>query len=136
MKGILIVCHGGLAAGLMDSVEMLMGKQQAYDFVSLQAGDQPDEFAKKVYQKIISLDTGEGVLVFVDVFGGTPFHALVNQLDKLNAECVTGVNIPMLIEAFNNREEMASKELAHYCCEVGASGIRDVGDFLNDLKKQ
>lgn len=134
MKGILVVSHGMLSEGILNSAEMLMGKLEAYDFVSLKNDEQPDEFAKIVCEKIVSLDDGEGVLVFVDIFGGTPFNVLVQRLGDYHVECIAGVNLPMLIEAFNNREDMSLEELASYCCEVGPAGIRDVGAFLRSLK--
>ncbi len=77
MVGVLIATHGGFAEGILNAVELIAGKQEGVKTIGLFHGDGIDEFSDKVQTAYEELDDGDGVLVFVDIFGGSPSNAVM-----------------------------------------------------------
>ncbi|MDC9593857.1 PTS mannose transporter subunit IIAB [Xenorhabdus sp. IM139775] len=123
---IMIGTHGAAAEQLLHTTEMLIGEQENVSYIDFVPGENADTLFEKYNKKLESLDTGQGVLFFVDTWGGSPFNA-ANRivLDKDNYEIVTGVNVPMLVEAFMCRDDdPAMEELVSVALEAGKEGIR------------
>ncbi|TYO99830.1 PTS system D-mannose-specific IIA component (Man family) /PTS system D-mannose-specific IIB component (Man family) [Xenorhabdus doucetiae] len=122
----MIGTHGAAAEQLLRTTEMLIGEQENVSYIDFVSGENADTLFEKYNEKLKSLDTGQGVLFFVDTWGGSPFNA-ANRivLDKDNYEIVTGVNVPMLVEAFMCRDDDPSmEELVSVALETGREGIR------------
>lgn len=137
MAGIVIAAHGNMAKAMLESAELIVGKQEKVETLGLNHGDSIDDFSKKL-ENGIEKYKDEGVLLLLDFYGGTPFNTsaiVINKFAKVcELECLTGVNLPMLLELFLNRENMKLKELKNLCEEVGISGIKDVKAALNIYK--
>lgn len=120
MIGILIVTHGGFADGLLNAVELVAGKQDCVKTIGLYHGDGIQIFEENVKQKIKELDTGDGVLIFTDIFGGSPTNTVMKCFSSNNQlRGMTGVNMAMLIQAVMMREGSNLDELCSLCEEVG-----------------
>lgn len=136
MIGILVVTHGKFAHEIVKSGELIIGPQSDYKTLGLLHGDDIDKFKKDVEHAVKSLNDGDGVLVFVDLYGGSPFNATAigmhNLSSDVNLECIIGVNLPMIIEAFSSRESYTLLELKNYCLEVGVNSIKDLKKELMD----
>ncbi|CZR95735.1 PTS mannose transporter subunit IID [Clostridioides difficile] len=134
MAGIVIAAHGNMAKAMLESAELIVGKQEKVETLGLNHGDSIDDFSKRL-ENGIEKYKDEGVLLLLDFYGGTPFNTsaiVINKFAKVcELECLTGVNLPMLLELFLNRENMKLKELKNLCEEVGISGIKDVKAVLN-----
>lgn len=130
MVGILIVTHGLFGAELIKSVELIIGKQKNISYLSLAHGDRIEDLAAAAGKEIEKLDTGKGVLVFVDLFGGSPSNIIGSLLRRENLECITGVNMGMLIEATDGQSSMKLNELKAACLKVGQSAIMDLRSEL------
>lgn len=134
MSGIVIAAHGNMAKAMLESAELIVGKQEKVETLGLNHGDSIDDFSKRL-ENGIEKYKDEGVLLLLDFYGGTPFNTsaiVINKFAKVcELECLTGVNLPMLLELFLNRENMKLKELKNLCEEVGISGIKDVKAVLN-----
>lgn len=130
MIGILVVTHGSFGRELIKSTEVIIGHQENTYALGLNEGDGIDEFKEKVAEEIKKLDGGDGVLVFADLFGGSPFNVtainISNNEKGMGFECVTGVNSPMLIDAFTMRNSLKIAELKNQCMESGKLGIKDM----------
>jgi len=74
MVGFLIATHGGFAKGILDSIELIAGKQEKIDTLAIMHETSIDEFGKELTQKIINLDDGEGVIVFTDLLMASPYN--------------------------------------------------------------
>ena len=83
MTGIAIVTHGEMAIGLMDSLSLIMGEQEDYQTLGLKHGDDIGEFGEKIQTAICELDTGDGVLVFVDLFSASTYNQAAMSFNKL-----------------------------------------------------
>ena len=76
------------------------------------------------------LDDGSGVLVLVDVLGGSPFNTAACQLRQKHIESVTGLNFPMLLAALEGRETAALTELKGTCAQAARDGVVDVRGYM------
>lgn len=134
MLGILLVSHGKFAEGLKDSIELIMGTPEQFDIASLLAGQDIIEFREKVVQKIKKLDMGEGVLVFVDLFGASPYNvtqyaSLVLKEENIQVRTLTGMNLPMLLETLGMRSSHAMEDIVKIAMETGQKGICEPKEF-------
>jgi len=128
MIGILLITHGDLGKEFIKSSELIIGKQQSVSALGLFHGDSIDEFNNTVKNNIVKMDEGQGVLVLVDIFGGSPSNVTFLNLkeigDKVNFKCITGVNMPMFLEACMMRSMLGIDELAEHCFALSKEGIR------------
>lgn len=137
MIGISLICHGDMAHGLKHGVELIAGEQEQFYTLGLHEGDDFNAFQEEVLQIIRKSNSGEGVLVFVDLFGASPFNATSMNVMKLREEgvklrVITGVNLPMLIEASMGR--FATDDLDTFYSSVvesGKEGIKELFESLN-----
>lgn len=83
-----------------------------------------------VSEKIRELDDGGGVLVLTDILGGSPFNVSVSNLNQKNVEMITGVNLPMLIQACNMRDAYSLQELVTSVTECGYKSIQNIREKL------
>ena len=100
MVGILIISHGTLGECVKDTAAMIVGPRDNVAALALNRNDKVEFFSEKIKIAVAKLDTGEGVLIFADMFGGTPCNAamaLYHSSDKISV--LTGFNLPIVIEA-------------------------------------
>lgn len=135
--GIVIVTHVDYGAALLRAAEHILGSVS--DCVSLQVdiNNEVSETVNRLQDAAVRLDSGLGVLVLTDMFGGTPTNLSLSLLGKgeLNIEVLTGVNLPMLLKVLGNRHKTLA-ELAEVACDAGREGIAVAGEILrNKVKK-
>jgi PTS system mannose-specific IIA component len=127
--GVLVVTHGEFGAALIDAGQMILGSQQGVRSVSVQVSRGVDEIVSDLKAALSKLESGLGVLVLTDLFGGTP-TTLSLSLRKLgNIEVVAGVNLPMLLKVLQSRSEPLS-DLAAQAKAAGLQGIVVPGEML------
>lgn len=131
MIGVVVITHGELSNGLLHSLKMIMGEQENVSALSLTEGQDMEQFGENVYQTITATDTGKGVLVFVDIYGATPFNTVFKQMKKFMEESrqvkiITGVNLPMLMETVSMRAMKDLEELFEMISESGKLSIEAV----------
>ncbi len=118
MVGILIVSHGDFAAGLLNAVELIAGRQEKVTTIGLHHEDGVEEFESKVNQALKELDEGDGVLAFVDILGGTPSNVIFRSLAKKKFKAIAGMNMAMVVQAVMMRDSMEEEELYESVLEV------------------
>ena len=106
MIGILIIAHGSLSDSLAGAVTHVLGARPS-QFATLQvaATDDPLELLPKARALVGELDTGDGVLIFSDIYGASPSNLAAKLLVAGRIEAVAGVNLPMLVRAFTYRDK-------------------------------
>jgi mannose PTS system EIIA component len=105
MIGILIIAHKKLGESLIEcAVHMLGEKPAQLEAIGVTSKDDPDQLLLNAKEMIKDLDTGDGVLVLSDIYGGTPCNIASKLVGISNAEGLSGLNLPMLIVALTNRE--------------------------------
>ncbi|MGC6769096.1 mannose/fructose/sorbose PTS transporter subunit IIA [Enterococcus sp. LJL128] len=127
MVGIILASHGKFAEGILQSGSMIFGEQENVQAVTLMPSEGPDDLKGKLIQAIETFDDKDEVLFLVDLWGGTPF----NQANSLYEEhkdkwaIVSGLNLPMLIEAYSSRFSMNSaQEIAAHVLGVAREGVK------------
>lgn len=135
MVHILIVTHGPLAQALKESAAMFFGSMtENLSTMGLFPTDSPEALKDKIVDEVNKIDDGDGVLVFVDIFAGSPFNMTAMAIDELQAnhkiECFTGVNMPILMEALSSCETMSLEELQADIVEVAKDSIVDLRKAL------
>lgn len=132
---ILIVTHADFGEALLRAAEVIIGRQEGVATLSLAEGESLEGFRDKVGEAIGALDRESGVLVMLDLFGGTPANAAALNLLQPGVECVAGVNLPMLLEVLMKRDRLRVDELATLAVEAGAAGVADVRKALEARTK-
>ena len=124
--GIVVATHGELARALIASAEMIVGVQENVVPVCLSQEDSPETFQQRLKTAIQRVDSGAGVLILIDLFGGTPGNSAALAVYQSDLQVVSGVNLPMLIEVLLSRQSQSPKELAAHAMESGKIGIVDI----------
>lgn len=139
MVGIILASHGDFAKGILQSGEMIFGTQSNVKAVTLQPSEGPDDIRAKMEEAITTFENPEQVLFMVDLWGGTPFNqtsGLINGHEDTWA-VVTGLNLPMLIEAFASRMSMESaQEIAAHVYGVAKEGVRLLPEALEPAQEK
>jgi len=121
MIGVLIVAHDSLGESLVEAVTHVLGGRPAqFDAFGVKASDDPLALLPKARALVDKLDSGDGVVVFSDIFGATPCNLAVKLLRPGRVEGVAGVNLPMLVRAFTYRSrgmDMLIKKAVSGGCE-------------------
>jgi PTS system mannose-specific IIA component len=126
---IVIVSHGNLGSALIRSAELISGPAEGVYAVALLPDDSPEGFARRLAATMDAL-SGQEALVLIDLLGGTPYNVAARQVLNANVECVTGVNLPMLLELMMTREGASLPDLAASIARVGRESIRNLGPLL------
>ena len=123
---VVITTHGHAAKALLATAEMIIGAQDNVRCVDFVLGENGEVLAGKIRAAAAELDTSGGLLLLVDLWGGTPFNASsVIAHDDANIEVVTGVNVPMLVSTLMEREDISDLgELAALALREGADGVK------------
>lgn len=123
---VVITTHGHAAKALLATAEMIIGAQDNVRCVDFVPGENGEVLAGKIRAAAAELDTSGGLLLLVDLWGGTPFNASSGIAhDDANTEVVTGVNVPMLVSVLMEREDITSlPELAALALREGADGVK------------
>lgn len=127
MVGIVIASHGELAPGIKQAGSMVFGDQPNVGAVSLMPSMGPDDIRAKIEECISSFDDQDQVLILADLWGGTPFNQASAVLDchEDSWAIVTGLNLPMLIEAYASRMSCESaQEVAVAVLKTAREGVR------------
>ena len=133
MVGIVIASHGRYGDGLVDALELLTGKQERVCAVGLRRGEVPDDYKRKLQNAIAGVDDGDGTLVLVDLFGGTPSNVTAQSLLDPNVSAIAGVNLAMLLDVVFSRDEMNLSELTSEALTAGHGGIVDIRQKLSEV---
>ncbi|OGR37524.1 MAG: PTS sugar transporter subunit IIA [Desulfovibrionales bacterium GWA2_65_9] len=129
LAGVLVVTHGEVGAALLDAAQMILGPQQGVAAVSVQVSKGVEDILVALKSGVSSLDTGLGVIVLTDLFGGTPTTLSLSLFKNGNLEVVAGVNLPMLLKVLQDRT-LTLSELASRAKTAGQQGIVVPGEML------
>ena len=137
MTGILVVTHGNLASTLIETLDFIMGKEQDRVLpISIDIKEDPDNLRKKIKQGILKVSSDKGVLIFTDMFGGTPSNLAYSFLDEGKIEVISGVNLPLLLKAVTARKKSMDMEtLANLLVEHGKRSISLASGILKGTKR-
>lgn len=130
MIGLLIITHSRLAKELLEAATFIIGSVEAAECISIETSKDSKKLRNIIQNKLKSLDQGDGVLILVDMFGGTPSNLALSFLQKDTAEVVTGVNLPMVLAIAHNRKGKSLAEVADIAKSAGQRSISLASELL------
>ena len=131
MIGALIVTHGNLANELLNAARKIESTNVVIEAVPLEWTDSVDAAREKIRIALDRVGTDGGVIIFTDMFGGTPSNISLSFLEKDRVEIITGVNLPMVVKFATLQQD--GKDLtavAHTISEKGSKAIRVASELL------
>jgi len=132
MIGIVIVSHGNLAAESLRILEHIVGKQKNIETISIESNDSINERRLDLLKSIKNVDSGNGVIILSDMFGGTPSNIAISALKKSKIEVIAGFNLPMLITLVSEREKSTLDSAINNAQDAGRKYITIASQVLDE----
>ncbi len=123
MIGLVLVTHGRLAAEFRAAMEHVVGPQDNMEAISIGPDDDMEQRRTDILTAIERADTGNGVILLTDMFGGTPSNLAISVMDNANVEVIAGVNLPMLIKLASVRSEASLEDAIAQAQDAGRKYI-------------
>ena len=136
MIGLILVTHGRLAEEFLVALEHVVGPQRQIATICIGPHDDMEGRRKDIAAAIKKVDTGEGVIILTDLFGGTPSNLSISLLDAGRVEVIAGVNLPMLIRLDSARKNMGVKDAVAAAREAGRKYISVASEVLEASREQ
>jgi PTS system mannose-specific IIA component len=130
MIGMVLVTHGRLANELIAALEHVVGPQENVAAVCIGPDDDMEERRAEILASTKKMDTGDGVVLLTDMFGGTPSNLAISVMDNANVEVIAGVNLPMLIKLASVRDQQPLAEAVAAAQEAGRKYINIASQLL------
>ncbi|MCP4668719.1 MAG: PTS sugar transporter [Deltaproteobacteria bacterium] len=130
MIGLLIISHCDLGREFLTAAELIMGRLENTDAISITQSTENEEILKSISDKIKALDQGDGVLVLTDMFGGTPSNLSLSFLEEERVEVLSGVNLPMVVSVAQARDRLTLGDLGEKAQFEGKRSIALAGKML------
>ena len=119
MIGMVLVTHGRLAEELRSAMEHVVGAQRNVDTVCIGPDDDMENRRAEIERCIERCDTGDGVVLLTDMFGGTPSNLAISVMSRPKVEVLAGINLPMLVKLAKVRDECPLAEAVTAAQEAG-----------------
>jgi mannose PTS system EIIA component len=130
MIGLILVTHGKLAEEFLVALEHVVGPQRQVATVCIGPHDDMESRRKEIAAAIKRVESGQGVIILTDLFGGTPSNLSISMLDSGRVEVIAGVNLPMLIRLDSARKNMEVREAVAAAREAGRKYISVASEVL------
>ena len=132
MIGLVLVTHGRLAAEFVVAMEHVVGPQSAVETICIGPDDDMEMRRADIAKAIRAVETGRGVIVLTDLFGGTPSNLAISLMKTDKIEVIAGVNLPMLIRLEGARKTMDVKSAVAAAREAGRKYISVASEVLGE----
>ena len=130
MIGIVIITHGGLASEFRAALEHVVGAQSSLETLSIGPEDDMEGRRGELIAAVRRVDTGHGVVVLTDMFGGTPSNLAISVMEDTGAEVLAGVNLPMLVRLASVRRDKPLPVAVDLAKEAGRKYISVASQVL------
>ena len=130
MIGLVLVTHGRLAEELRLAMEHVVGAQRHCAAVCIGPDDDMEGRRAEIHARIDEVDTGDGVVLLTDMFGGTPSNLAISIMDRAKVEVIAGVNLPMLVRLASVRVTEQLAEAVALAQEAGRKYINVASKLL------
>lgn len=131
MIGLILVSHRNLAQEMKAVMEHVVGAQENVESVGIFPNDDMERRRSEIQEKIAKVNTGDGVIVLTDMFGGTPSNLAISMMTQDKVEVLAGMNLPMLIKLAQVRSTMPLKEAVVSAQDAGKKYINVASALLN-----
>lgn len=136
MIGIVVVTHSRLGEALLEAAEFVLGSRPTEAVsVSIDLNQNVDRLREKVAAAIKKVNQDQGILILTDMFGGTPSNISYSFLEEGRIEVLSGVNLPILVQALDYRANLSIGELAASVETFGRKSITLASSILKGNKR-
>jgi mannose PTS system EIIA component len=119
MIGLVLVTHGRLAVEFRSALEHVVGPQEQIETVTIGPDDDVEQRRKDIIEAVKRVDSGQGVAILTDMFGGTPSNLAISVMSRPQVEVLAGINLPMLVKLAKVRDECPLQEAVLAAQEAG-----------------
>lgn len=130
MIGMILVTHGNLAEEFVHAMEHVVGDQADVETVCIGPNDDMERRRSEIADAIAKVDSGEGVIILTDLFGGTPSNLAISLMQAGKVEVIAGINLPMLIRLAKARGCMPVREAVAAARDAGRNYITIASEYL------
>ncbi|MFA5950294.1 MAG: PTS sugar transporter subunit IIA [Hyphomicrobium sp.] len=131
MIGLVIVTHGGLAVEFRAALEHIVGPQTQLETVSIGPEDDMAARRNEILDAVHRADSGSGVIILTDMFGGTPSNLAISVMDEAKVEIIAGINLPILVKLAGLRGEVPLEQAVLLAREAGRKYIKVASQELS-----
>ena len=131
MIGLVIVTHGGLAVEFRAALEHIVGPQTQLETISIGPEDDPVSRRAEILEAVRRCETGSGVIILTDMFGGTPSNLAISVMDAAKVEIIAGINLPILVKLAGLRSEVPLAEAVLLARDAGRKYIKVASQELS-----
>ena len=135
MIGMVLVTHGRLAVELLAALEHVVGPQEQTRSVCIGPDDDIERRREEILQAAREVDTGDGVVLLTDMFGGTPSNLAISALREGKLDVIAGVNLPMLVKLASVRRTLSLGDAVGCAETAGRKYIQVASKLLVDAKR-
>ena len=132
MIGLVLVTHGRLAEEFRSALEHVVGPQTGIETVAIGPDDRMEVRRADIAEAVARVNTGSGVIILTDMFGGTPSNLAISLLEIGKVEVVAGLNLPMLVKLARIRKDYALDKAATAAQDAGRKYINVASQILGD----
>ena len=132
MIGMVLVTHGRLAAEFIAALEHVVGAQKQVAAICIGAEDDMEARRQDILRRISEVDTGDGVVLLTDMFGGTPSNLAISAMHRDDVEVIAGVNLPMMIKLASLRGSASLADTVAQAQDAARKYIHVAGHFLSE----
>ena len=132
MIGLVLVTHGRLAVEFITAMEHVVGPQEAIEGICIGPEDDMEARRTDIADAITRCDSGRGVIILTDLFGGTPSNLAISLMKSEDIEVIAGVNLPMLIRLESARKVMTVRAAVAAAREAGRKYISVASEILGE----
>ena len=130
MIGLVLVTHGNLAKEFVSAMQHVVGPQEQVESVCIGPDDNMETRRNEILEKVKAVDSGQGVVLLTDMFGGTPSNLALSVMDQANVEILAGINLPMLIKIATLRKDHDLKSAVEGAQDAGKKYINIASQIL------
>jgi PTS system mannose-specific IIA component len=131
MIGLVLVTHGRLAIEFRSALEHVVGPQRQIEAITIGPDDDVEQCRKNILEAVKRVDSGEGVAILTDMFGGTPSNLAISVMSQPKVEVLAGINLPMLIKLAKIREISPLQDAVAAAQEAGRKYCTIASRVLN-----
>lgn len=132
MIGLVLVTHGRLAVEFITAMEHVVGPQTAVEAICIGPDDDMEARRADIADAVAKVETGKGVIVLTDLFGGTPSNLAISLMEAGKIEVIAGINLPMLIRLESARRKMSVVDAVAAAREAGRKYISVASEVLGE----
>ena len=130
MIGMVLVTHGRLAEEFVRALEHVVGKQESIAAICIAPYDDMEQRRADILAAIAKTDSGGGVVLLTDMFGGTPSNLAISIMERAKVEVIAGINLPMLVKLASVRDKVPLPEAVAKAQEAGKKYINIASQLL------